>query len=103
MDLRGDDGGFIERFDSPIDDLASVPGHADRHEPFGRYGAGLLPPGARKSVEPMAARLSPDQVSAEHRSLPHFVGQSPWSSKGLLAALRGAVLPALEARGPVEA
>ena len=51
----------------------------------------------------MAARLSPDRVSAKHQSLLHFVGQSPWSSEGLFAAVRSAVLPALTARGPVEA
>lgn len=103
MDLQGDDRGFIERFDRYIDDLVGVLGHADRHGPFGRYCTGLLLPGMRKSVEPMAARLSPDQVSAEHQSLLHFVGQSPWSSSGLLAAVRCSVLPALEARGPIEA
>ncbi len=103
MDLRGDDSGFIERFDSYIDDLAGVLRHADRHEPFRHYCTGLLLPGMRKSVEPMAARLSPDRVSAEHQSLLHFVGQSPWSSAGLLAAVRTAALPALETRGPVEA
>ncbi len=42
-------------------------------------------------------------MSAEHQSLLHFVGQSPWSSEALLAAVRASVLPALTARGPVEA
>ena len=51
----------------------------------------------------MAARLSPASVSAEHQSLLHFVGQSPWSSQSLLAAVRHAVLPALTMRGPIEA
>ncbi len=59
--------------------------------------------GDRKSVAPMAARLSPSAVSAKHRSLLHFVGQSPWSSQGLMAAVRASVVPALTARGPVQA
>ena len=77
-------------------------GHKDRDEPFRHYCAGLLLPGERKSVEPMAARLSPASVSAEHQSLLHFVGQSPWSSEDLLAAVRASVLPALQARGSIE-
>ncbi len=36
-------------------------------------------PGERKSVEPMAPLVAPARVSAEHQSLLHFVGQSPWS------------------------
>ena len=103
MDLRVDDSGFAARFDSYIDELAGCLGHADRHGPFRHYCTGLLLSGGRKSVEPMAARLAPAHVSAEHQSLLHFVGQSPWSSHRLLAAVRHAVLPALEARGAVEA
>ena len=34
--------------------------HADRVEPIQSYCKGLLLPGERKSVEPMAARLAPD-------------------------------------------
>jgi len=72
--------------------LPGILGHKDREQPFRHYCAGLLLPGGRKSVEPMAARLAPGTVSAEHQSLLHFVGQSRWSS----------VVPALTARGPVE-
>ena len=64
---------------------------------------GLLLPGGRKSVEPMAARLRPDRTSAEHQSLLHFVGQSPWDADALLRTVREAVLPAMTARGAVEA
>ena len=51
----------------------------------------------------MAARLRPARVSAEHQSLLHFVGQSPWDEAALLGAVREAVLPAMAAAGPVEA
>jgi SRSO17 transposase len=46
------------------------------------YGTGLLLPGDRKSVEPMAARLRPERTSAAHQSLLHFLGQSPWETRG---------------------
>ncbi|MFN9892351.1 MAG: transposase [Acidobacteriota bacterium] len=39
------------------------PGHKDRHQPLTSYCLGLLLPGERKSVEPMAARLAPNPVS----------------------------------------
>ena len=103
MDLHWNDAVLASRFESYIDDLAGSLGHKDRHEPFRHYCAGLLLPGDRKSVEPMAARLSPSAVSAKHQSLLHFVGQSPWSSQGLMAAVRASVVPALTARGPVQA
>ncbi|MFQ5939643.1 MAG: IS701 family transposase [Alphaproteobacteria bacterium] len=103
MDLRWDDAASAVRFEAYIEDLAGALGHKDRDAPFRRYCAGLLLPGDRKSVEPMAARLSPGSVSAEHQSLLHFVGQSPWCHEALLAAVRGSVLPALAAQGPVEA
>ena len=103
MDLRWHDAALAGRFESYIDDLARVLDHKDRHAPFWQYCTGLLLPGNRKSVEPMAARLAPGRVSAEYPSLWHFVGQPPWSSEGLLAPVRTSVLPALTGRGPVEA
>jgi len=44
------------------DGLTKAAGHADRSAPLKAYCAGLLLPGERKSVEPMAARLAPDNV-----------------------------------------
>ncbi len=103
MDLPWDDAARAGRFEDYIEGLAGALGHKDRDEPFGHYCTGLLLPGSRKSVEPMAARLSPHAVSAEHQSLLHFVGQSPWSAESLLSAIRSAVLPALRGQAPVEA
>jgi SRSO17 transposase len=48
---------------------SGVIGHADRHGPLASYCSGLLLPGERKSVEPMAARLALDAVGAKHQSL----------------------------------
>lgn len=44
--------------------LATALGHADRHGPAKLYMKGLLLPGDRKSVEPMAARLCPENQIA---------------------------------------
>ena len=76
MDLRWRDGDSEVRFSAYMEHLSDCLGHADRVGPFRSYCTGLLLPGERKSVEPMAARLRPDRTSAEHQSLLHFVGQS---------------------------
>ena len=67
------------------------------------YCTGLLMPGERKCVEPMAAVVAQANVSARHQSLLHRVGQAPWSHEAVLAKVRELVLPALERIGPVEA
>ena len=67
------------------------------------YCTGLLMPGERKSVEPIASIVAPSRVSAEHQSLLHFVGQSAWSDESLLAKVRELVVPAMETQGRIEA
>src|SRR5215212_520758 len=63
-----------ERFAAYVDALAEVIGHADRTAPLRDYCLGLLLPGDRKSVEPIAAVTAPARVSAQHQLLLHFVG-----------------------------
>jgi len=64
---------------------------------------GLLLPGERKSVEPMAGRLAPDNVRRMHQSLHHVVADAPWSEDKLLAWVRESVLPWMKQHGPVMA
>lgn len=90
-------------FLSYVDSLIEVVGHADRATPLRDYCLGLLMPGERKSVEPMAAVTSPAKVSAQHQSLLHFVGQAAWSDEALLGRIRAQVLPMIERRGPISA
>ena len=80
MDLRRSDGSE-SRFSAFVEGLVSVIGHADRARPLFDYCVGLIMPGERKSVEPMAAVTAPDRTAAQHQSLQHFVGQSPWSDE----------------------
>jgi SRSO17 transposase len=91
------------RFAAYIEGLAKAAGHADRDVPLKNYCMGLLLPGERKSVEPMAARLSPDNVRRMHQSLHHVVADAPWSDETVLDAVLDWVLPAMLARGPVVA
>ena len=86
-----------------MDGLAQAAGHADRQEPLKSYCKGLLLPGERKSVEPMAARLAPEDVGRMHQSLHHLVAESPWDDKAMLKQVRAQVIPPLTKRGPVVA
>ena len=103
MDLQWNDGDSEARFSAYVEGLSGCLGHADRVDPFRSYCTGLLLEGARKSVEPMAARLNPERTSAEHQSLLHFVGQSSWDEKALLRAVRQRVLPAMTEHHGIEA
>src|SRR5450432_1557545 len=91
------------RFAAYVAGLASVLGHADRIGPLRDYCTGLMLPGERKSVEPMAARTAPGRTAAQHQSLLHFVSNAAWSDAKVLAKVREMVLPAIERRGPIEA
>jgi SRSO17 transposase len=86
-----------------MEGLAKAAGHADRVTPLKAYCAGLLLPGERKSVEPMAARLAPDNVRRMHQSLHHLVADAPWSDAAVLEQARSYVLSALKSKGPVQA
>ena len=91
------------RFAAFVEKLSGVIGHADRTRPLRDYCTGLMLPGERKSVEPMAARTAPARTAAQHQSLLHFVGNATWSDEDVLAKVREMVLPAMEKSGPIEA
>src|SRR5713101_2226502 len=86
-----------------MEGLANAAGHQDRHEPLKNYCKGLLLPGERKSIEPMAARLDPKNIQPTRQSLHHLVAKAPWSDELLLDEVRNQVLPTLQKHGPVVA
>src|SRR5882724_8503632 len=90
------------RFSRYVDGLVGVIGHADRAGPFRDYCTGLMMPGERKSVEPMAAITAPGRTAAQHQSLLHFVGQGAWSDDDVLSKVRQMVLPQITRGGPIE-
>ena len=61
MVRQGGDSG--SRFAKYVEGLARVMGHADRTGPLRDYCTGLILPGERKSVEPMAARTAPGRTA----------------------------------------
>jgi len=96
-------GAQQQRFAAYLDSLARAAGHADRAIPLRSYCTGLLLPGERKSIEPLAARLAPHDVRRVHQSLHHFVANAPWSDEALLERVRHSVLPMMKRNGPVVA
>jgi SRSO17 transposase len=67
------------------------------------YCKGLLLPGERKSIEPMAARLDSENVQPMRQSLHHLVAKAPWSDEVVLEQVRNCVLPAMQKQGSVVA
>jgi SRSO17 transposase len=113
MDLPESDASRL-RFEAYIDDLVGVIGHADRVVPLHDYCTGLLLPGERKSVEPMAAltrtrhcaavagRYLRGLTQAEDctfasmatvvddscaQQFQHFISNSPWDCTPVLAQI----------------
>ena len=78
MEERPADGWEVElgRWLEPF--LVRLRRQAQRHwAPF--YLKGLILPGERKSIEPMAARVAPGDIQQLH----HFVSTSPWPTAPL--------------------
>src|SRR5256885_2113993 len=100
---RHDAKDIESRFADYVEGLVSVIGHRDRAEPLRDYCLGLVMPGERKSVEPIAAITAPARTAAQHQSLLHFVGEGPWSDERVLAKVREMVLSAIERHGPIAA
>src|SRR5260370_4986902 len=88
------------RFGRYVDQLVSVIGHADRAGPFHDYCTGLVMPGERKSVEPMAAITAPGRTAAQHPSLLHFVAQAACPADAVLSTVRQMVLPQMTPARP---
>src|ERR671920_433318 len=84
-----------------LDGIVSVLGHASREASARAYCTGLLLPGERKSIEPMAARIAPAAVQARHQSMHPVVAKAAWDDAAVLAAVRHSVLPAIERHGPI--
>jgi SRSO17 transposase len=80
--LPGDQDWRTE-FDAWLEPFLAALGHNARRTWAPLYLRGLLGPGARKSAEPLAARVAPADVQQLH----HFVSASTWPTESLEAVL----------------
>lgn len=85
----------VLQFKEFITPLTASVGRTERRVAATRYVEGLLMPGQRKSMGPMAERLGVDA-----QSLQQFINDSPWDEAALWRAVRQEVIPHLE---PLEA
>ena len=76
------------RFAAYLEAVVAELGDVRRAASARAYCTGLLLPGERKSVEPMAARIEPDRVQAKHQSMHHVVAKAEWDDAALLRAVR---------------
>ena len=91
--------GVESRFERYAQKMVEALGHASRATPARWYLRGLMLPGQRKSVEPMAARVYPQDVESAHQSMHHLVADSEWSDTQLLSAVAHEVVPVLGQQG----
>src|ERR1700674_34832 len=102
MNLRSE-GDADARFSAYVEGLASVVGHAERIGPLRDYCTGLILPGERKSVEPMAAKTAPARTAAEDPAVLLFFCVAGRAGGEVLAKVRQMVLPSMQRQGPIEA
>jgi len=74
-----------------IEPLVAEIGRSERRASAALYVQGLLMPGQRKSIEPMAERLRVDS-----QKLQQFISDSPWKDRQVWQAIRREVIPAVE-------
>jgi len=74
-----------------IEPLVAQLGRSERREGAALYVEGLLMPGERKSIEPMAQRLNTDS-----QKLQQLMADSPWDPQEVWRAIRQEVVPVLE-------
>jgi SRSO17 transposase len=84
----------VAKFGRFMEPLVAELGRSERREGAVLYVEGLLTPGQRKSVEPMAARLQVD-----YQKLQQFITDSPWDDSQVWAAIRREVVPVMEPLG----
>jgi SRSO17 transposase len=85
-----------------LDEMITGMGRPERRSAMGHYITGLLLDGERKSVQPMATRLSSNAADADamRQRLQDCVGLSPWSDEEMfrrLALKLERQMPAIEA------
>jgi len=76
-ELAGVAPGVRDRLAEYFGDVASGLARSDQRRNAELYARGLMEAGARKSLEPMVARLGGGPV--EYEALQHFLADSPWN------------------------
>ena len=81
----------LGQFPEFLEPLVAGLGRSERREGAALYVQGLLTPGERKSIEPIAGRVGVDM-----QKLQQFMADSPWDAQAVWQAIRQEVVPVLE-------
>jgi len=79
----GGSGDWLRTLQTWLEPFLARLGHPARRRMCPLYVAGLMGPGERKSLQPIAARLAP----ADYDQLHHFIAVGPWDDEPLEAEL----------------
>src|SRR3982750_1006916 len=79
----GGSGDWPRTLETWLEPFLARLGHPARRRMCPLYVAGLIVPGERKSLQPIAARLAP----ADYDQLHHFIAVGPWEDEPLEAEL----------------
>ncbi len=85
--------GVKERLVEYMDDVASGLRRVEQRRAAGVYARGLIEAGARKSLEPIVARLGEE---ADYEALQHFLADSPWDAAVIERAVAERVCGVIE-------
>jgi SRSO17 transposase len=96
------DAAMERRFQEYVEDLGAVVGNDARRRGLSDYMTGLLLPGERKSMEPIAERLESGNVSRRHQAIQHFVSEASWKDGPVRERVLGRVVPVMQKRGAIE-
>src|SRR5919107_6267636 len=96
------DAAMERRFQDYLEDLGAVVGNEARRRGLSDYMTGLLLPGERKSMGPIAERLESGNVSRRPQSIQHFVSEASWKDGPVRERVFGRVVPAMQKRGTIE-
>ena len=96
------DAAMERRFQEYVEDLGAVVGNDARRRGLSDYMTGLLLPGERKSMEPIAERLESGNVSRRHQAIQHFVSEASWKDSPVRERVLGRVVPVMQKRGAIE-
>ena len=96
------DAAMERRFQEYVEDLGAAVGNDARRRGLSDYMTGLLLPGERKSMEPIAERLESGNVSRRHQAIQHFVSEASWKDGPVRERVLGRVVPVMQKRGAIE-
>lgn len=101
-EMNADGERRLERY---LDQIGERLGDERRRASFATYAMGLLSESERKSMEPLAARVSgvSEHASAAHQKLHHFIANTSWSDHEVRLAAARYAITAMEERDPVMA